>query len=65
MSKKLSTNTCDICYTKFTTNYLLTKHKNKKESCVYEREELVNDEISEIKNIIKDEDKYMLDCALS
>jgi hypothetical protein len=57
MSKKLSTNTCDICYTKFTTNYLLTKHKNKKESCVYEREELVNDEISEIKNIIKEKDK--------
>jgi len=50
-------NTCDICYVKFTTNYLLTKHKNKKQSCVYEREKIVSNEINNIKNTIKEKDK--------
>ena len=57
MSKNMSKNICDICYAKFTTNYLLTKHKNKKESCIYERGELVSNEINNIKNTIKEKDK--------
>jgi hypothetical protein len=55
--KHISSTKCDICYTKFKTNYLLTKHKNKKESCVYERINLVYDEISELKKFIREKDK--------
>jgi len=55
--KKLPINTCNICYTKFKTSYLLTKHKNKKESCVYERINLVNIEILELKKYIREKDK--------
>jgi hypothetical protein len=50
---------CDICYIKFTTNYLLTKHKNKKESCVYGRINLVNNEILELKKFIREKDKCL------
>jgi hypothetical protein len=51
--------TCDICKNKFTTVYLLNKHKNKKISCVFERITLINNEISDIKKILKEKDKCL------